>query len=141
MPSSESKWYIDSGATVHMCNNVKSFNKSTVQLPAKSKIQIGVGMELDVLHEGTVAGTITSYGKTFPVLFKDFLYVPKLQFNLLSVSKIRKKGYTISFTSDAHGTGLCKVIDNQSNTVAMTGFQVYNGLYEVIMKAKNTSEH
>lgn len=55
---------------------------------------------------------------------KDVLYVPNLTPNLLSVSKVVKKGNTITFSSKG-----CLIIDAQSNLLA-TATEV-DGIYKL----------
>lgn len=47
------------------------------------------------------------------VVTEDVLYVPELAANLLSVSKITKKGYKISFEKED-----CAIVDEEDNVIA-----------------------
>lgn len=87
--------------------------------PTESTVQIGDGMELEVKYVGQINAKSSSLGKTYPANFDGVLYIPRLKFNLLSVSKIRKKGFKVSFTDDKECSGICKVIDHKSNEFVM----------------------
>lgn len=90
--ANECKWYIDSGASAHMCNSEKIFNPSKIIKRSKRSIQIGDGTTLDITHEGIIDGQANLFGKLCPIILEDVLCVPQLKLNILSVSVIRKKG-------------------------------------------------
>ena len=103
---------MDSGPSAHMCKNLSSFKNSTLINPSKTTGTIGDGMKLDIIHQGTVEAFVIAYGKSSLATFSNVLYLPKLQFNLLSVSQIWRKGYTINSTDDNHQKGICQVVEN-----------------------------
>ena len=86
--TNEFKWYIDSGASAHMCNSENLFNPSKIQKSEKRSIQIGDGMTLDIKYQGSISGQANIFGKLYPIILEDVLCVPQLKFNLLSVSVI-----------------------------------------------------
>lgn len=54
----------------------------------------------------------------------DVLYVPEITTNLLSVSKIVKKGHTVTFNTNG-----CKITDNQGYTIATASEE--EGIYKL----------
>ena len=76
-----SKWIIDSGATDHMCNSLDSFIFTQKIHNPKHSITIPDGRKVVVDLYGDVVSMEA-------LVFKDVLYVPTFQFNLISVHKL-----------------------------------------------------
>ena len=91
------QWIVDSGATQHMCNNRDYFYKYEELLNPIS-IEIGDGNFLKAVAVGSV-----SIKHNLPDdLIKDcnldnVYHVPKLAYNLISVSQVAQKGRITSF--------------------------------------------
>lgn len=106
----DSGWYLDSCASSHISRredwmiDVKTC--STLVLAANNQ-------KLDVLKKGTVTICVTNGKNTENVAIEDVLYVPELAANLLSVSKITKKGYKVSFKKED-----CAIVDGEDNVIA-----------------------
>lgn len=108
---SNNAWYIDSGATSHMTNNRNFF---TIFEPKEENIKTTNGELAKVCGFGS--GTLiclTDEDKMKKVTVTDVMYVPDLDSSLLSISKLAKRGFDISF-----GETYCKVTDN-SNIIAI----------------------
>lgn len=58
----------------------------------------------------SVYGTIIVIGKQLHVEFGNVLYVPDLNFNLHSDSKIRKMQYSVLFSHDKNVNSICIVM-------------------------------
>lgn len=96
--SNNNGWYIDSGASSHMCNNKEFFTNFQNR---KTKIELADGRK--ILCYGMGDGKLICYldnGKTVNVTIKNVLYVPSLETNLLSVKKLTDLGFTISFLKE-----------------------------------------
>lgn len=106
---------MDSGATKLMCNNMSSFISS--EPSCQESVEIGDGETLKVAGKGTVWGTVKAFEKRCTIKFNNVLYVPTLNVNLMSLRKIRKLNYSVLFTDDEHGHGICKVLHNSNNKV------------------------
>lgn len=94
---SRSDWYLDSGASEHMCcnkNQVSNFE----ELKVPKLIKIGNGTNIKATGKGIVKVNSIVDKQIRPMELKDVLYVPDLTFNLLSVSSTLDKGYR--FVSD-----------------------------------------
>ncbi|KAL6326168.1 hypothetical protein AAG906_001043 [Vitis piasezkii] len=74
-------WWIDSGATRHICE----------------KLYIGNASSFMVEDKGDVVLNLTS-GKKLTLM--DVLFVPKIRKNLVSTSLLSKKGFKLVFESD-----------------------------------------
>jgi len=100
----EKNWYLDSGATAHVTMDDEWLNgksRSTgeqVITANKDKLSaLSTGdIDLQIINEDEDVSTIK---------VKDVLYVPGISANLLSVSKIAKKGYSLIFNSQG-----CKIV-------------------------------
>ena len=91
--SSSNKWVIDSGATNHMTGNPKTFSSFRSHL-ASSPVTIADGSTSNVVGSGTVKPTSS-------ITLSSVLSLPKLAFNLISVSKLTKDlNCCISFFPD-----------------------------------------
>uniref|UniRef100_A0A803LQG4 GAG-pre-integrase domain-containing protein n=1 Tax=Chenopodium quinoa TaxID=63459 RepID=A0A803LQG4_CHEQI len=87
-------WIIDSGATDHICHDLKLFDPYTILDSDENTITIPDGTEVQITHIGTVKLSPT-------ILLRDVLYVPDFQFNLISVHKLSKDMKSnVIFTSD-----------------------------------------
>lgn len=111
-------WYIDSGATSHMCcdRSVMCDFVSTKSL----EVKVANGDKLYTEGIGTVRIKLTNgIIKTISNVY----YVPRLSGNLLSVSSMVKKGFKVVFSSSG-----CHVYDNKVQVVSAT---LDNGMYKL----------
>lgn len=120
--ASKGNWIIDSGATSHMCNNKEQFNELN-PLDKPVQVSLGDGHVLDATHEGTVAlEMLLPNGSTKNVKLKNTLYVPKLSYSLLSVSRASKSGMTTKFSK----TG-CEILNQKDEVIAFGFLMLYVG--------------
>ncbi|KAJ1268195.1 hypothetical protein BS78_07G118700 [Paspalum vaginatum] len=87
MASSSDDWWIDLGATVHICADGYMF--SSFQGCSSGPILMGNGVPAAVRGTGQVCLKLTS-GKT--LVLKDILYVPSMNRNLISMSPLLRQG-------------------------------------------------
>ena len=86
-------WLIDSGASKHM----KGFKESFVKLSeheSPHKVKLGDDYQYPIKGSGESSYNLVS-GKSMKM--KDVLFVPGLNKNLLSISKLDAKGIRIAF--------------------------------------------
>lgn len=102
-----SKWYIDSGASMHMCSNKKWMHD--VREPSVKYITVANSEPLSVEAEGNVSINISKDNK---ILVRNVLFVPGLAANLISVSTIAKSGFRAAF----HAKG-CDIIDKNGKLI------------------------
>ncbi|KAI8440645.1 hypothetical protein MSG28_001854 [Choristoneura fumiferana] len=86
-------WYIDSGASTHMCNNKDLFHKLN-KCNSHHKITIANDTQLQCEGVGEIELN-TAVRK-----INDVYFVPKLSANLLSVSKLVQMGLTVTFNRE-----------------------------------------
>lgn len=132
-PRIKGKWYIDSGASSHMCNDqnlFRSFHPNVADLA----VSVGDGMQAEVTGVGSVNFISVISGRKKRIELKDVLCVPTLVCNLISVSRIAEAGLSVTFNSKEQGKSTCDVKDTRTNTLLMTGIDTKGqGLYEAVM--------
>ena len=90
-------WIVDSGATCHMCNN-KALLEDFVEFNEHVDVMLGDGKVLNAVGSGIVTVcTNLANGKQQECKLHNVLLVPKLSYNLLSVSKVTEAGKSVSF--------------------------------------------
>ena len=90
-------WIVDSGATAHMCNNKDLFR--TLRSTKPSSVTLGDGHSLKSTGVGEVPLCMKiPGGKTQKCVARDVLYVPKLAYNLFSISKASEAGTKTVFS-------------------------------------------
>lgn len=98
-------WIIDSGATSHMCHNKELFvNMELFQHPLC--VSVGDGRELEAKGRGSVHMDVIVDGNSRVCSLRDVLYVPGLQYNLISIYKAGKAGIESRF--DENGCDMSK---------------------------------
>ena len=104
--SGKAAWIIDSGATCHMCNDEYLF-MDYESLKGPLKVKLGDGYEVDAIGSGSVMLKCPlPSGISRECKLHKVLHVPRLSYNLLSVSVATEHGKTVTFEK----TG-CQVLD------------------------------
>ena len=88
-------WWIDTGATVHICTNVSSF--SFYQEVKERTVMMGNFSVANIYGVGTVDIRFTS-GNTLRL--QDVLHVPDVRQNLVCGVLLSRKGYKLVFESN-----------------------------------------
>ena len=134
------KWFIDSGASMHMCNNQETFPALNHDI-SHGSVSVGDGKVAHVGGKGSVYAHATVDGNVKTVAFNEKLYVPSLLCNLISVSRLRNSGWVVIFDENKDQKGLCHVIAKTSKRVILVAVERdQNGFYEAIMKPFNPEE-
>ena len=116
--SATRKWIVDSGASCHMCCDSGLF-ETLENLKHPIDVSVGDGHSLKATGRGIISLNMRlSFEKLTKCKLMDVLYVPKLSYNLLSVSKATEAGATTEFNEQ--------------------GCQIYNGSNKLIAVAKKT---
>lgn len=89
--SSEIQFCVDSGASAHMCCDEKCFTR--IVDSSKSSVTLADGRSVPIRGVGTVRFKT----KSRVIHLEDVLFVPDLNCNLISVSKLTKKGCKVIF--------------------------------------------
>ena len=116
----KSPWIVDSGATCHMCHDIDKFINMK-KLDKAEDITLGDGHSVKAFGIGTFDLNVkVSSEKQQRCRLFETQYVPKLSYNLLSVSKATRSGKSFTFTESC-----CHLLDEKRNGVA-TGSKVGN---------------
>ena len=94
--SNTKEWWVDTGATRHVCSNKKMFS-SYQTIDNGEQIFMGNSSSSKVEGQGKVVLKMTS-GKELTL--NDVLHVPEIRKNLVSGSLLSKKGFKLVFVSD-----------------------------------------
>ena len=136
--SKKTAWIVDSGATCHMCNDQSVF-VTYESLKTPLKVTLGDGYEVDALGRGVVIlySELPS-GRSKRCKLHDVLHVPRLSYNLFSVSMATKRDKTVRF-----GKTNCQVLDkNEPVAIAIKVGELYylkchmNGIYSNTAKTQ-----
>lgn len=106
-------WYMDTGASKHMCCDKRMF-KTMHERQVTKKIKIGDGTLLNVRGVGTVIVYAWNGSIFIKTILSDVLYVPDLKFNLFSVGHVMDKGYQLMTNSKR-----CELLDKDGNVRAI----------------------
>ena len=127
----KSKWYVDSGCTSHMTNDA-TFLEDLGESGIKS-VSVGSGASLEVRGAGTLKAVVQSDGVKTDVKLENVLYVPQLTCNLLSVSRMRRRGIVVLFDQCDNGRGFVQLKVKESGASIAKGFEVQEGLFELLL--------
>jgi transposase InsO family protein len=92
------QWYLDSGATSHMCGDKSQF--ISLSLQENQKVQLATEDMVQVRGKGIVKLKIHSDQNIGQLKLQNVLYVPEIQNNLLSVSKMTDWNIRVIFEKD-----------------------------------------
>jgi hypothetical protein len=82
-------WYPDTGANVHLTNDLSNLNLNAEEYTGPDQIRVGNGQGLQISHSGR--GLLPTSSRNFDLL--SLFHVPQIQKNLISVNQ---------FTRDNH---------------------------------------
>ena len=106
-------WIVDSGATCHICNDKTMFTEMK-DLNPRENVTLGDGHNLEAVGEGTVdMKMLLPNGGSRMCALKNVLYISKLAYNLVSVSKAAQAGKTIEFYNSS-----CEFVNSSNETIA-----------------------
>ena len=99
--SGEAARIVHSGVTSHMCNDQSPFVEYE-SLKTPLKVTLGDGYEIDAIVIGVVMLTsVLPSGESKKCNLQNVLYVPRLCYNLFSVSVTTEHGKTVRFSKDS----------------------------------------
>ncbi|KAH9695792.1 Fe2OG dioxygenase domain-containing protein [Citrus sinensis] len=129
-------WYLDSGATHHLTNNVANMNIRE-ELRGSDQLIIGNGQGLPITHIGDAFLTFKSSNTKHhhpQIALKDILLVPSITKNLLSISKLTSDNHLyVEFVGN-----ICYVKYSLKRQVLLQGL-AEKGLYRLLLKSSPSS--
>ncbi|KAH9688627.1 retrovirus-related pol polyprotein from transposon RE1 [Citrus sinensis] len=112
----DNNWYLDSGATHHLTNDMNNVNV-VEPFSGNSKLVVGNGFGLSITHIGSTILRMHNALNYFELKLNNILLVPKITKNLISISKLTKDNdVVIEFTDN-----FCFVKDKVKNLVILQG--------------------
>ncbi|KAK0599546.1 hypothetical protein LWI29_006218 [Acer saccharum] len=92
----ESGWWLDTGATIHICKD-RSLFKTYEKTEDGNEVKVANNFRSKVVGKGTVEFSFTS-GKTLTLV--NVLHVPDMCKNLISGDLLNKRGFKLVYESD-----------------------------------------
>jgi hypothetical protein len=86
-------WCLDSGATAHLCNDIRYFR--TINDSKRGTLNLANAATTRTMGDGTVEFTADVYGDATSVSLSNTLHVPDLRTNLMSIGKITDRGLEV----------------------------------------------
>ena len=127
LTSTNPGWWLDSGATVHVCKDRSLFKTFDANSFVK-EVQMGNTACINVAGQGSVELDFTSCKK---LTLLNILYVPDMRKNLVSVDLLCKKGFRVVFESD-------KVILSKAGMFVGKGYGS-TGMFKFSLNNENAS--
>ena len=106
-------WIVDSGATCHMCNDRKMFVEFSSLQPTQ-EVTLGDGYSVEATGQGVVMLEMILTDTTRMCKLNNVLYVPRLSYNLLSVSMATQSGKIVKFKEDE-----CSLMEENGKQIAV----------------------
>lgn len=121
-------WLIDSGASMHLCNNRTYFDNATFKHIPHKNVVLGNNECIQAIGIGDipVRVRINNTSNLIDVTFKDVLYVPDIAANLLSVAKITSNDVKVMFTGNE-----CSIINSVGECIGSAHKQHSSNLYRI----------
>ena len=87
-------WWIDSGATDHICNSLQVFRVTRSLNEGEMQLKIASLVSISVIAVGDLN---LSFSNNSVLVLHDCLFVPYSRKNLISISKLCNYSYSVSF--------------------------------------------
>lgn len=91
-------WFVDSGATCHMCGDKNLF--SALDRTCSGEVTVASGQKIKSSGKGIVSLTVQHETGPLKVTLDKVLWVPELDENLVSVKKLTENGFSVEFTQE-----------------------------------------
>ena len=118
-------WCIDSSATNHIYNTLQGFRSARQFRDGEIKLTLTSNATISAVSIGVV---VLEFQNNRTLVLPDVLYVLNLRRNLIFVSKLVNKGFTVNFANE--------VIVRRNNLFIYSGVET-NGLYVITPIASN----
>lgn len=124
-------WYQDSAATQHMTFR-KEWLTNYVALEEYTKVILGDATEISGIGAGDVKLEVFDGKQWYLATLKDVLYVPKITFNLFSVTQMLDKGYILKTNAD---TSILETADSKEQVAVAERIEE---LYQMMFRRPTT---
>lgn len=130
--SKTGQWYLDSGATKHMCNDRGKFEQFDERYNAQ--VLTAAKRPLESKGIGSVRMRVSGLGNyENDINLRNTIYVPEFRNNLVSVARITESGYSVNFGKNI------ATVRRKNGTVAMIAKRE-GDLYRVINKDRHVAQ-
>ena len=131
VPKSRLGTCIDSGASrVYSPDSSKFTNYKAID----RSITTADGRQLKAVGMGDLEIEMPNGSRTTMMTFKDAIHAPQMAFTLISISRLDKAGYQVTFNK-----GMCKIMNPKGHTIATIPHS--DGLYRVVAKPAGDGGH
>ena len=131
--SSDANWYLDSGATYHLTNDMNNMQISE-SFAGTSKLIIGNGIGLNITHIGKAILRMHNCTDSTVIKLNNILLVPQITKNLISISQLTKDNNIIVEFTDK----LFFMKDRVKNLIILQG-KAEKGLYRLLLVSPQSS--
>ena len=121
VPKSRLGTCIDSGASRDYCPNCAKFSNYK---EIKQKITTADGQTLSAAGMGDLHIELPNGHEKTKIIFKNAIHAPNMAFMLISISRLNKAGYSVTFNKE-----MCTIQDPKCKTIATIPHS--NGLYKI----------
>ena len=132
--STQMEWYIDSGASVHSCNNIHYFHDYH-HFTDKRYICLGDDTKVRALGSGSILIQVQVDEQWVPILVKNVWYAPEMVVNLISIYRITMAGLKVMFDGP-----LCSVLGKNGNKIAVGKRIASKGLWRLDVRYDSKDE-
>lgn len=124
-------WFLDSGCSNHLTHDKSNFQSySDIAHGSRTSVEVGNGDKALVMGKGTVHLSILVNSASKACELYNVLYAPDLDYNLVSISSLDKKGFTTTFSN-----ARCRI--EHDGRILATG-SMFNNLYKLDMDPCHT---
>ena len=116
----QNTWYLDKGATRHMCNDRQMF--TNIDTRQKTKVYTASDDFVESLGMGDIILKAKVGQNNNPVKLKNVLFVPDLRNNLISIPSVTENGYEVKFDKNS---ACVKRNDGSTVVFAPKSYQLY----------------
>ena len=129
----DNNWYLDSGATHHLTNDMNNMNGAE-PFAGNSKLIVGNGVGLCITHIGSAVLRMPDALNYSDLKLNNILLVPKITKNLISISQLTKDNNVVVEFTDS----FCFVKEKVKNSVMLQG-KAEKGLYRLLCVSSTKS--
>ena len=122
---------IDSGASGDYCPDQSKF---IMYRTVHQKITTANGRLLDAIGMGDLELELPNGSEKTKTIFKNAVHTPKMAFTLISISRLNRAGYSVTFNK-----GMCTIRNPQNSTIATIPHS--DGLYKIAAAKKLTKSN
>ena len=130
LPKSRLGTCMDSGASQHYCPDRSKF---TEYKAVERKITTADGRTLTTAGMGDLHIELPNGSSKTKTLFKNAIHAPDMAFTLISISRLDKAGFTVTFSK-----GMCIIRNSSGKTIATIPNS--DGLYKIVAAKRSSQE-